>query len=67
MRRQGKEIARMLSCAEEQGFRVERTRRGHYMVYAPDGVGKCLLSSGGGCPRETRNSAGHLRRIGVRV
>ncbi len=38
-----KELKEIIKAAQNQGWRVEATKKGHQMFYAPDGV-KCRLS-----------------------
>lgn len=59
-----KEIKEIVKAAEEQGWRVKATKRGHLMFFAPDGINKVTA---GGTPSDYRalaNLLSDLRRYG---
>lgn len=61
-----KELKEIVKAAEEQGWRVKTTTRGHSMFLAPDGINKVTA---GGTPSDHRalaNLLGDLRRYGFK-
>jgi predicted RNA binding protein YcfA (HicA-like mRNA interferase family) len=61
-----KELKEIVKAAEEQGWRVKTTKRGHSMFLAPDGINKVTA---GGTPSDHRavaNLLGDLRRYGFK-
>lgn len=57
-----KELKEVIKSAEEQGWRVKTTKKGHKMFLAPDGVNKV---TGSGTPSDHAaldNLIGDLRR-----
>lgn len=61
-----KELKEIVKSAEKQGWRVKRTKKGHLMFLAPDGVNKLTT---GGTPGEYKaidNLLAHLRRHGFK-
>jgi hypothetical protein len=58
------ELAEIIAALEDQGWRVERTKKGHWRCYAPGGEGIVLLA---GIPLDRRslaNAVARLRRYG---
>ena len=52
-------------AARDQGWRVERTRRGHPLFYSPDGT-TCVVGSGTpGDQRAILNLLSRLKRAGL--
>lgn len=40
-----KDIKKLVDALKEQGWRVEGTKKGRVIAYAPDGVGKVLIDT----------------------
>lgn len=59
-----KDLKKMLAEAERQGWRVKRTKRGHYMLFAPDGVGKVTFSGTASDHRSLDNALSQMRKHG---
>ncbi|HEY6550936.1 MAG TPA: hypothetical protein VIY71_07035 [Solirubrobacterales bacterium] len=59
-----KELKEIIKAAEEQGWRVSATKRGHSMFYAPDGVNKVLAAGTPGGGRGMENLVAKLRSYG---
>lgn len=55
-----KELKEVVAAAEKQGWRVERTKKGHLMFYAPDGVN---IVNAGGTPSDHRALANLISRM----
>lgn len=61
-----KDIRDIVKAAEEQGFRVERTKKGHWVFYSPDTTKKPVYHSGTpGDRRAIDNLLAELRRAGL--
>jgi hypothetical protein len=58
-----KDISKLVSRLRKQGWRVERTKKSHWKVYAPDGV--VFLSGTPGSPRVLMVSKRCLNRHGI--
>jgi predicted RNA binding protein YcfA (HicA-like mRNA interferase family) len=58
------ELAKVIAALEDQGWRVERTRKGHWRCYAPDGVGIVVLAGTPSDHRSFANAVATLRRYG---
>lgn len=59
-----KELKEIIGSAEKQGWRVETTKKGHVMFYAPDGEN---IVTSGGTPSDHRaltNLVSRLRHHG---
>ncbi len=55
----------IVRAAEDQGFRVERTKRGHIVIYPPDKRFQPVNFSGTpGDQRSIRNGLAKLRQVG---
>lgn len=61
-----KEIKRLVRDLEQQGWRVELRKGGHYVAYAPDGVGIVTFSGTPSDHRAYRNTLAQLRRAGYK-
>lgn len=59
-----KDIRKLLKSLEAQGWRVERTKKGHYVAYAPDGVGRVTIPGTPSDHRSMKNTLADLRRHG---
>lgn len=59
-----KELKEVAKAAEEQGWRVEETKKGHRMFYAPDGINKVLAPGTPGGGRGIQNLIAKLRSYG---
>lgn len=59
-----KELKEIIKAAEEQGWRVQKTKKGHWMFYAPDGVNKALAPGTPGGGRGVENLIAKLRSYG---
>ncbi|HXF73985.1 MAG TPA: hypothetical protein VNO79_15420 [Actinomycetota bacterium] len=61
-----KDIRDIVKAAEEQGFRVERTRKGHWVFYSPDTTKNPVYHSGTpGDRRAIDNLIADLRWAGL--
>lgn len=61
------ELADVIRFAEDAGFKVDRTKRGHYRFRTPEGR---VVAYDAGSPsdwRGTRNTISRLRRAGLRI
>jgi hypothetical protein len=58
------EFRQLLKAVREAGFRIERTRNGHWKVFAKDPEKRFALLSGN--PRAMKKMLADLRRIGFR-
>jgi predicted RNA binding protein YcfA (HicA-like mRNA interferase family) len=56
-----KELKELVRAAEAQGWRVKKTKKGHLMFLAPDGMAKVVAPGGG---RAMENLVGKLRSYG---
>ena len=61
-----KDIKKLLAALKEQGWRVESTRRGRMMAYAPDGVGKVLIDTTIADHHAIKNTISRLKQCGYR-
>lgn len=61
-----KELKEIQREAEKQGWKVERSKKGHLIFYAPDGVNRVVAAGTGGRGRGTNNLISQLRRRGFR-
>ena len=62
-----KDTKRILEALEEQGWRVEETKKRHYMAYPPDKAqGPVSLGSTPSDWRSLRNALSLLKRRGFR-
>jgi hypothetical protein len=59
-----KDLRSILDAAEDQGWRVELQRSGHYKLYAPDGETIVTTGSTPSAPSALRNLIGLMRRSG---
>jgi predicted RNA binding protein YcfA (HicA-like mRNA interferase family) len=60
------DVERLVAAARQQGWRVERTRKGHWRFVPPEPTGAVVLA--GGTPsdrRAARNLLAGLRRAGL--
>jgi hypothetical protein len=64
-RKMAKDIKDIVEAARNQGFRVERTKKGHWVFYSPDTSRKPVFHSGTpGDRRAIDNLLAELRRAG---
>lgn len=61
-----KDVEAIVKAAEDQGFQVKKTTRGHYVFRTPDGEFICDLSGTPSSQREVTNKLHKLRRAGLR-
>lgn len=66
MSKRRNEAAELVALAEEQGYRVQPTRKG-WRVLAPDGKGSTCLHKTPSDHRSLKNTVADLRRIGVKL
>jgi hypothetical protein len=59
-----KELKKLLAAAQAQGWRVE-IGRGHFKLYAPDGIGRVTISGTPSDRRAFANTIAYTRRHGV--
>jgi hypothetical protein len=59
-----KELKEIVKSAGEQGWRVQTTKKGHKMFYAPDGVNKVLAAGTSGGGKGMDNLIAKLRSYG---
>jgi len=58
------EVKELLDAAEKQGWRVERTKKGHWRCYAPDGDTIVIVPGTPSDRRSLRNAVAEMRRGG---
>jgi predicted RNA binding protein YcfA (HicA-like mRNA interferase family) len=61
-----KDLKAIIREAEKQGWRTRRTKQGHVMFYAPDGINKVTASGTSGDQKELNNLLAGLRRYGFK-
>ena len=61
-----KELREILREARRQGWRVEQTRSGHYMLYAPKGRGIVTAAGTPSSAASIRNTLAKMRSYGFR-
>ena len=59
-----KATKKALRAAENQGYRIKETRKGHAMVFAPNGVDKTLVALH---TRDNKKDMARLVKIGVKL
>jgi len=59
-----KELKEVIKAAQSQGWRVEETKKGHQMFYAPDGVHTVLAAGTSGGGKGMHNLIAKLRSYG---
>lgn len=59
-----KDMERIVKAAEERGWRVAKTRRGHWMLYSPDGVHIVTAAGTPGSASSVRKTLAILKRYG---
>ncbi len=59
-----KEIRRLVKALQSQGWRVEETKKGHFLAYAPNGVGLVTIPGTPSDHRSLRNTVSELRKHG---
>lgn len=59
-----KELKEIVKAAEEQGWRAKTTKKGHLMLFAPDGINKVTASGTPSDHRALDNLLSNLRRYG---
>ena len=59
-----KDIKNLIRALESQGWRVEKTRSGHYMAYSPNGKDIVTIPGTPSDHRSMRNTLAALRRAG---
>lgn len=60
-----KELRRLLKAAEAQGFTVERTAKGHWLIRNAQGRAVATISGTPSDHRSWRNGLAALRRAGL--
>lgn len=60
----GDDVKRLLDEAERQGWRVERTKRGAYRLFAPNSVGIVTIHATPSDHRWMKNAISLMRRHG---
>lgn len=60
-----KELKEIVKAAEQQGWRVKTTKKGHQMFFAPDGVNKVTAAGTPSDHRAIDNLLAELRRYGL--
>lgn len=58
------DIDKLIKAAEQQGWRVDRTRRGHHRFWPTDGSDPIIHSGTPGDVRAVRNLLARLKRHG---
>jgi hypothetical protein len=58
-----KDVKKLFAAAQAQGWRVE-VGRGHFKLYAPDGVGRVTISGTPSDRRALANAIAYMRRHG---
>jgi predicted RNA binding protein YcfA (HicA-like mRNA interferase family) len=61
-----KDIRQPIGELKAQGFRVEHTRKGHYIAYCPDGVTRVTIPGTPSDHRSMKNVLADLRRCGFK-
>lgn len=61
-----KEGRKLVKALQEQGWRVEPTKKGHFLAYAPDGVGLVTIPGTPSDSRSLRNTISDLRKHGFK-
>lgn len=64
--RMASDLRKVLRAAEEQGWRVERGKKGQYKLYSPDGEGMVTLHQSHSDHRALKNAISIMRRYGFR-
>ncbi len=59
-----KDIEAVIDAARRQGWRVEKTRGGHWRLYSPDGRGIVHASGTPGSARAVQKTVSKLRQYG---
>jgi len=62
-----KELAIIFRKLEDQGWRVERTRNGHWRCLSPDGVTSVGMGSTPGAYSAMKNFRAQLKRAGANI
>lgn len=62
-----KELKELVKAAEKQGWRVKKTKKGHLMFLAPDGVNKLTTGGTPGDHKGDRQSAGDPEALRFQV
>lgn len=57
------EATRLILWAQEQGARVRISKRGHAIIYGPDGGSAAVSSKSKGHNRSSHNNAAGVRRL----
>lgn len=61
-----KEVRKLITSLESQGWRIERLKSGHFRAYAPDGVGIVHLPGTPSDHRSLKNTVAQLRHHGYK-
>ena len=64
MSKAAKDLKKILQAAEKQGWKVERTKKGHWQLFAPDGVNIVTVSGTPGGAKAIQYIVSDLRRFG---
>jgi predicted RNA binding protein YcfA (HicA-like mRNA interferase family) len=62
-----KELAKIFKALVDQGWRVERTRSGHWSCKSPDGVTTIGMGSTPGAYTAMKNFRAQLKRAGANI
>jgi len=57
---------KVVEAAKAQGWRVEKSRGGHWRLLSPDGEGIVYAAATPGSARSVQKTISHLRRFGFR-
>lgn len=58
------DLRKLLKALEEQGFSVERTKAGHWLVRNPEGRAVATIAGTASDHRSMKNALAYLRRAG---
>ena len=61
-----KEIRKLVARLQDQGWRVDQLKSGHYRAYAPDGEGTVHIPGTPSDHRSLRNTVAQLKRHGYK-
>lgn len=62
----GNDLRKLLAALEEQGFDVERTKSGHWLVRNAEGLAVATIAGTPSDHRGLRNTISRLRRAGLK-
>jgi len=61
-----KDMEQLVRAAEAQGWRVAKTRGGHWKLFSPDGVHIVVAAATPGSASSVRNTLAALKRYGFK-